>query len=91
MEPQQDQVEQLFEAALALDQQERSPFLKKIGEDNPELLPIVEELLDLDRQAGSFLQHAPFHLLDASREREEPTASMVTGGGAANGKSASET
>src|SRR5215472_9427143 len=65
-------VEQLFEAALALEPSERPPFLRRACEHTPELLPLVEELLNADRAAGSFLAEP---LLRANAQcGEEPTA-----------------
>lgn len=65
-------VEQLFEAALALEPSERSQFLRRACEHTPELLPLVEELLNADRAAGSFLAEP---LLRANAQcGEEPTA-----------------
>jgi serine/threonine protein kinase len=54
MSDQREQIEQLFEAALALEPQARAHFLDEAC--RPELRAAVEELLALDDQAGSFLQ-----------------------------------
>ncbi len=65
MASQQDLVEQLFEAALALTPNKRHAFLNKECRD-PELRRLVEALLAEDARAGSFLQHPPLDFLDRS-------------------------
>ena len=56
-------VEQLFEAALTLSPPERNAFLDKSCGSDTELRRKVEDLLEEDARAGSFLEHPPFHLL----------------------------
>jgi serine/threonine protein kinase len=63
MASQQELVEQLFEAALALTPRERDTFLDKMCSGDPELKRIVEDLLAKDARAGSFLEHPPLDLL----------------------------
>ena len=57
-------VEQLFEAALALEPGERGAFLDRACSHDPELRRTVEELLAEDANVGSFLEHSPFEFLD---------------------------
>jgi eukaryotic-like serine/threonine-protein kinase len=57
-------LEQLFEAALALEPGERGAFLDRACSHDPELRRTVEELLAEDGNAGSFLEHSPFEFLD---------------------------
>jgi eukaryotic-like serine/threonine-protein kinase len=59
MSPQEEFVAQLFEAALALEPDERKPFLDRVCGD-PQIRQAVEELLAEDARAGSFLEHPPF-------------------------------
>jgi tetratricopeptide (TPR) repeat protein/tRNA A-37 threonylcarbamoyl transferase component Bud32 len=59
MSTQTEFVAQLFEAALALEPEEREPFLDKVCGD-PEIRRMVDELLTEDARAGSFLEHPPF-------------------------------
>jgi len=64
MAGQQEIVERLFEAALALKPAGREAFLARECRNAPELKRSVEGLLaDYDR-AGSFLEHPPFEHLD---------------------------
>ena len=64
MTTQPEFVEQLFEAALALEPDERGAFLERACNHDPELRRTIEQLLAEDLNAGSFLQHPPFELLD---------------------------
>jgi eukaryotic-like serine/threonine-protein kinase len=57
-------VEQLFEAALALEPDERESFLDRACSHDPELRRTVRELLTEDANAGSFLEHPPLDFLD---------------------------
>jgi eukaryotic-like serine/threonine-protein kinase len=59
MPSQRDRAEQLFQAALAIKLAERSAFLDRECIGNPELRQAVDDLLALDADAGSFLEH-PF-------------------------------
>jgi tetratricopeptide (TPR) repeat protein len=61
MSDQIDLVEQLFEAALALDPSDRAAYLVRECHD-PELRRVVEELLAEDERAGSFLERPLFEL-----------------------------
>ncbi|MBB6142662.1 serine/threonine protein kinase/Tfp pilus assembly protein PilF [Silvibacterium bohemicum] len=72
MSNRRESAEQLFEAALALDAEERTAFLDKISPSDPALRRLVEELLAEDAVAGSFLQHGP---LDFMHEASTDTAS----------------
>jgi len=55
MEPQRELVQQLFEAARALDPSKRSQFLNRVCEGKPEVLPVVQGLLSADKHAASDL------------------------------------
>ncbi len=59
MADQQELVEQLFDAALAIEPAERPAYLDQVCGDNLELRRSVESLLIQDERAGSFLQHPP--------------------------------
>ena len=59
---QREFVEQLFEAALALEPAERQAFLDHACADDAELKRTVEELLAEDARAGSLLEQPPFYL-----------------------------
>jgi serine/threonine protein kinase/Tfp pilus assembly protein PilF len=72
MSSRRESAEQLFEAALALDGEERTAFLDKISPSDPDLRRTVEELLAEDALAGSFLQHGP---LDFMHEAPADTVS----------------
>src|ERR1700689_88348 len=72
MSTQPNFVEQLFEAALALRPDERGAFLDRACNHDPELRRTVEELLAEDVNAGSFLQHPPFELLDQRKIHPRP-------------------
>src|SRR5215471_3323342 len=54
--------EELFEAALELTPQERPAFLDRECRDSPELRQLVEQLLLMDQQAGSFLEKPLFKI-----------------------------
>src|SRR5271170_4643722 len=64
MTTQPELVEQLFEAALALEPGERGAFLDRACSHDPELRRTVEELLADDASAGSFLEQPLFGFLD---------------------------
>jgi serine/threonine protein kinase/tetratricopeptide (TPR) repeat protein len=64
MASQSEFVEQLFEAALALQPAERAAFLEEACAGDFDLKRTVEELLAADARAGSFLEHSPFDFLD---------------------------
>ena len=56
-------VEQLSEAALALEPAKREALLDQVGIHDPKLRRTVEELLAEDANAGSPLEHPPFDFL----------------------------
>jgi eukaryotic-like serine/threonine-protein kinase len=64
MAGQRESVEELFEAALALNPSGRVAFLDEACNGDPELRRMVEDLLADDERAGSFLRHPPFEFLD---------------------------
>lgn len=74
MAGQQELVEQLFEAALALNPTEREAFLDRTCGGDPELRGGVEDLLAEDARAGSFLRHPPFDFLDNAMASLDPGA-----------------
>src|ERR1700691_3341474 len=57
-----EHVAALFEAAMSLDPGERSAFLDRACGDEGSLRQEVEELLNADAAAGSFLRHPVFDL-----------------------------
>ena len=59
MADQQELIEQLFDAALAMDPAERRAYLDRVCGDNLELRRSVDSLLIQDERAGSFLEHPP--------------------------------
>ena len=65
-------VEQLFEAALALEPAEREAFLDQVCSHDPELRRTVEELLAEDANAGSLLEHPPLEFLDQAGSAPAP-------------------
>jgi serine/threonine protein kinase len=65
-------VEQLFEAALALEPHERGAFLDRVCNHDPELRRTVEELLAEDINAGSLLEHPPFEFLAQRKILQRP-------------------
>src|ERR1700722_19175349 len=69
MTTQPELVEQLFEAALALEPGERAAFLDQACRHDPELRRTVEELLAEDANAGSFLEHSPLEVLGQRETR----------------------
>src|SRR5580704_17284206 len=74
MAGQRELVEQLFEAALALEPTEREAFFDQVCGDDPELRRMVEDLLAEDARAGSFLRHPPFDLLGKTAGSFHPVA-----------------
>jgi eukaryotic-like serine/threonine-protein kinase len=74
MAVQRQLVEQLFEAALALNPTEREAYLDRGCGGNPELRSMVEDLLAEDARAGSFLRHPPFDFLDNAKASPGPGA-----------------
>jgi serine/threonine protein kinase len=64
MTAQPELVEQLFEAALALEPGERAAFLDRASSHDPDLRRAVEDLLAEDANAGSFLERPLFGFLD---------------------------
>ncbi|MBA3514996.1 MAG: serine/threonine protein kinase, partial [Pyrinomonadaceae bacterium] len=50
------QIDQVFQAALARDTEERTAFLDKACNDDPGLRRDVEALLASDEQAGGFIE-----------------------------------
>ncbi len=78
MATQPEFVEQLFEAALALEPAEREAYLDQACSHDPQLRRTVEELLAEDANAGSLLEHPPFEFLGAAVMRPE-RASGITG------------
>ena len=57
-----ERVAELFEAAVSLDPGQRSAFLDRACGDKSSLRQEVEELLNADAAAGSFLRHPVFDL-----------------------------
>ncbi|HET6220302.1 MAG TPA: protein kinase [Acidobacteriaceae bacterium] len=76
MATQPELVEQLFEAALALQPEERDAFLDQVCSHDPELRCTVEGLLVEDAGAGSLLEHPPFALLSESVLRPGTTGPL---------------
>jgi serine/threonine protein kinase/tetratricopeptide (TPR) repeat protein len=74
MASQRELVEQLFEAALALNPMEREAYLDQMCSGDPQLKRMVEELLAEDARAGSFLQHPPFDFLDKADKSLHPVS-----------------
>lgn len=68
-------VEELFEEALVRSGEERRRFLDGACADAPELRRLVEELLEADEQAGSFLQTP---IITPSREKTDETVSTLS-------------
>jgi eukaryotic-like serine/threonine-protein kinase len=64
MASQRELVEQLFEAALGLNPGERGAFLVEVCGSDRELKRMVEDLLEEDARAGSFLQSPPLDFLE---------------------------
>jgi serine/threonine protein kinase/Tol biopolymer transport system component len=64
MDTQRETVEELFGAALALKLEDRSAYLDELGNRDPALRQLVEELLSADAKAGSYLEHPPLGFLD---------------------------
>src|SRR5271156_6760663 len=52
-------VEHVFETALLLEPDKRAAYLSEVCADNLELRRTVQDLLDQDANAGSFLEHPP--------------------------------
>lgn len=61
MADRREHVERLFTEALELAPEEWSAFLENACRDDPELKPLVWELLDREMRAGSFLNRPPFN------------------------------
>jgi eukaryotic-like serine/threonine-protein kinase len=74
MAGQRELVEQLFEAALALEPTEREAFFDQVCGGDPELRQMVEDLLAEDARAGSFLQNPPFDFLGKATGSLHPVA-----------------
>ena len=66
-------VEQLFEAALALEPAQRQAWLDQVCNHDPKLRRTVEELLAEDAKAGSLLEHPPFDLNGQAAMRSPST------------------
>ena len=66
-------VEQLFEAALALEPAQRQAWLDQVCSHDPKLRRTVEELLAEDANAGSLLEHPPFDFLGQAAMRPPST------------------
>ena len=66
MGTQPELVEQVFETALSLEPDKRAGYLSEVCADNLELRRTVQDLLDQDANAGSFLEHAPFDLFNSA-------------------------
>jgi hypothetical protein len=75
MATQPEFVEQLFEAALALEPHRREALLQLACSHDPALRRTVEELLAEDAKAGSLLERPPFAFLGHAE-----TYSRRTGG-----------
>jgi len=75
MARQQELVESLFEAALALGPEEQQAYLDEVCSGDQELRHTVDDLLAQDARAGSFLQHSPFGLFTGGLN---PGAGAVT-------------
>jgi serine/threonine protein kinase/Tfp pilus assembly protein PilF len=67
MAGQRELVEQMFEAALALKPGERDAFLVEACGSDRALRRMVDDLLEADARAGSFLQYPPFDFLEKAR------------------------
>ena len=79
MTTQPELVEQLFEAALALEPGERGAFLDRACSHDPELRRTVEELLADYENAGSFLEQPLFEFLDQGEmcARSQPSTGPI--------------
>jgi serine/threonine protein kinase/Tfp pilus assembly protein PilF len=73
MASQRQLVEELFEAALALQAEERDAFLDKVSSKDPELGRMLAELLIEDARAGSFLEHPALDFLGNATTGSFPT------------------
>jgi serine/threonine protein kinase/tetratricopeptide (TPR) repeat protein len=73
MASQRQLVEELFEAALALQAEERDAFLDKVCSKDPELGRKLAELLIEDARAGSFLEHPALDFLGNATTSSSPT------------------
>jgi hypothetical protein len=62
-------VEQVFETALLLEPDKRATYLDEACADNLELRRTVQDLLDQDANAGSFLEHPPLELFNSALVR----------------------
>ncbi len=76
MATQPEFVEQLFEAALALRREEREAFLEQACGQDEKLRQTVEALLIEDANAGSLLEHPPFHLFSQAIMASGTTATL---------------
>ena len=59
-------VEHVFETALLLEPEKRAAYLGEVCAGNLELRRTVEDLLDQDAKAGSFLEHPPFEFFNSA-------------------------
>ncbi len=59
-------VEQVFETALLLEPEKRAAYLGEVCSGDSELRRTVEDLLDQDANAGSFLEHPPYDLYNSA-------------------------
>jgi serine/threonine protein kinase/Flp pilus assembly protein TadD len=74
MASQRQVVEELFEAALALQAEDRDAFLDKVCSKDPELGRMLAELLIEEARAGSFLEHPALDFLgNATTTSSSPT------------------
>jgi eukaryotic-like serine/threonine-protein kinase len=62
----QELVEHVFETALLLEPDKRAAYLGEVCADNLELRRTVQDLLDQDANAGSFLEHPPFDFFNSA-------------------------
>jgi serine/threonine protein kinase/tetratricopeptide (TPR) repeat protein len=73
MSSQRELVEELFEAALAVDEGERDAFLDGMCSGDSVLRRMVEDLLVEDVRAGSFLQHPLLSFSNKAKINARPT------------------
>src|ERR1700758_203224 len=80
MEDIQEVVEQLFVTVLGLDPNERSAYLSRVCHDSPAIRERVEQMLNEDALAGSFLKHPLFDRSSTIRPVDDlPTTSGTIG------------